>query len=189
MKIACIAWGSLIWKAGQLPVAGAWQLNGPRLPLEFARVGNDGEMAVVLCADAPEQPTRWALLDVKDIEQARELLRQREQAPPEHPEWIGSLPSAGWETPHDAVILAWLRTQGLDGCVWTGLPPRAGTLDGRKPTAEDVVAYLGGLKGKTRAHAQDYVQRVPAEISTPYRQVIESKFGWIAQTHSVAVKP
>ena len=27
MKIACLGWGSLIWKSGALPVAGEWQTD------------------------------------------------------------------------------------------------------------------------------------------------------------------
>ncbi|MDB5963646.1 MAG: hypothetical protein JWQ72_146 [Polaromonas sp.] len=179
MNIACIAWGSLIWKPGNLPLASAWRPDGPKLPLEFARVSDGGELAVVLCPDAPATPTWWALLALPDLEAARACLREREQAAPEHPEWIGSIPPApGADDGPASAIGAWLRTRALDACVWTALPPRWQGQEGRKPSADNAVAYLDSLTGDTRAHARDYVCRVPKDIDTPYRRVIEQQLGW-----------
>ena len=99
-KIAYLAWGSLLWKAGPLPLASDWMADGPLLPLEFCRVGDYGELAVALCAGAAPMQSRWAWLDTPDLDSARELLRQREQIDPAHPEWVGSLPAVGG-TPYD----------------------------------------------------------------------------------------
>ncbi|MDU1189996.1 MAG: hypothetical protein E6990_18890 [Enterobacter sp.] len=52
MKIACLGWGSLIWKSGALPVAGEWQTDGPSLPVEFCRVSDGGELATAICMNA-----------------------------------------------------------------------------------------------------------------------------------------
>ena len=183
MHIACLAWGSLIWKPEPLTLASAWRPDGPPLPLEFARVGDLGELATVLCADTPVQPTWWALLDVADLATARERLREREQIDPRRPEWVGSLVAAAAPSephgPHAAPIAQWLRQHALDAVVWTALPPRSAGLEGRKPSADEAVAYLGGLRGHTRAHAEDYVRRVPTDIRTPYRRAIEQRLGWL----------
>ena len=178
MKIACIAWGSLLWKAGFLPLVSQWHPDGPLLPLEFARVSDvNNELALVLCEGAPLMPTRWAYLDVADIRTARELLRQREKITPERPAWIGSVPSLGL-TPPQARITRWLQEKALDACVWTALPPKSAGQNGRKLTADEAVAYLDGLSGEVRAHAKDYIQRIPADITTPYRELIEVRLGW-----------
>ena len=38
MKIALLAWGSLIWKPGTLHITGHWNTGGPVLPIEFSRI-------------------------------------------------------------------------------------------------------------------------------------------------------
>jgi hypothetical protein len=37
MNIACIDWGSLLWKPQPLKLASGWHRDGPLLPLEFVR--------------------------------------------------------------------------------------------------------------------------------------------------------
>jgi hypothetical protein len=44
MRIAILAWGSLIWNPRYLPLASEWVLGGPVLPIEFARVSADGRL-------------------------------------------------------------------------------------------------------------------------------------------------
>ena len=185
MKIACIAWGSLIWKTGFLPLASQWHADGPLLPLEFARISDvNRELALVLCEGAPLKPTRWAYLNAEDVKTAREMLRQREKITPQHPEWIGSVPTLD-AMPLDARISQWLQKRELDACVWSALPPKSTGQNGRQLTAEEAVAYLDGLTGDVRAHAQDYLQRIPADIATPYRQLIEARLGWLPYKPSV----
>src|SRR5271165_377189 len=38
MKIAVLAWGSIVWERGVLEVAADFMPNGPNLPVEFCRV-------------------------------------------------------------------------------------------------------------------------------------------------------
>jgi hypothetical protein len=181
MKIACIGWGSLLWKPGPLPLISAWMPDGPLLPLEFARVGDGGELAIVLCKDGLPTPTWWACLNLSEIAAARELLRQREQIAPEHPEWVGSAIAHEGGEGDCMGIVQWLRQHCLDAAVWTALPPRFGGQEGRKPDAEEAVRYLAGLEGPIREHARSYVCQVPSNIYTPYRHAIAQRLGWVAQ--------
>ncbi len=177
MKIACLAWGSLIWKPGVLPVASDWCDDGPALPIEFAREGDKGELATVICDGEAEQAVWWAMLSSEGLGQARELLRQREEIDPEHPEWVGDTVS----DPHSAIgekVSAWARSKGLDAVVWTALPPKCEGIDGQAPTEDDVVLYLDALVGEERDHAEQYVRRVPASIATHNCAAIERAFGW-----------
>ena len=177
MKIACLAWGSLLWKPGALPLDSAWRAGGPPLPLEFTRVGDHGELSPALCVGVARQPTWWALLAVADLPAARERLRERERIDPDRPEWIGSLPGDPQQL-FAVDIEAWRVEAGIDAVVWTALPPRHQGEEGRMPTAEEAVAYLAGLEGKRRAHARDYIERMPPEFATPHRDAIEARLGW-----------
>ncbi len=125
MKIACLGWGSLIWKAAELPVASDWFADGPWLPIEFAREGDSGELATVICEGVAEVQVLWSYLAVDTLDKARDALREREGVPREQPECIGSWPS-GPHSPFQQRIAAWAAGQGVDAVVWTALPPRSG---------------------------------------------------------------
>lgn len=180
MRIACLAWGSLIWKAEPLVLASPWRAGGASLPIEFARVGDEGELATVICDAAAPVPTRWALLEADGVGIARELLRRREGIDESQPDCIGSVPwLPGQPAPrHGETVAAWARAQRVGAVVWTALPPRFAGHNGRAPSVDEAVAYLGGLPAKVREHAEHYVRHVPAEIRTPYRAAFEARFGW-----------
>jgi len=177
VKIACIAWGSLIWEPGPLRLASSWRPDGPLLPLEFVRDSDDSdELAVVMHEAAPPMPTYWALLDTTDLAAAREMLRQREKIRPEYPQWVGSIPNPnGAEDPR---VAAWLRTHELDAAVWTALPAKFAKVSERAPSAHEAVAFLAGLEGEQRRKAEQYIRKVPREISTLYRKLFEERLGW-----------
>jgi hypothetical protein len=177
MRIACLAWGSLIWKPGPLPLSSAWMNDGPILPIELCRTCDGGELAVALTSHAPDSPTFWAMLDVEDLDTARELLREREKINPERPEYVGSLPG-NHEGPYSDRIRSWAQEKELNAVVWTALPPKSLDQEGRFPSADEAVAYLQGLEKDAHAHACHYIRQLPLEIRTPYRSTIEQRLGW-----------
>lgn len=80
MAIAVIGWGSLVWAPGDLPVQLPWQVDGPRLSVEFARKSRDGRITLVLVDRdvAAPVPTLWAFLRVASLLEARTTLSARE---------------------------------------------------------------------------------------------------------------
>jgi hypothetical protein len=176
VKIACIAWGSLIWEPRELKLASAWRPDGPLLPLEFVRDSDDSdELAIVMHEAAPPMPTYWALLDTGDLASAREMLRRREKIRPEYPQWVASIPNPCG--PEDARVADWLRARELDAAVWTALPAKFAKVSERAPSAHEALAFLAGLQGEQRQKAEEYVRKVPREISTLYRKLFEEKLG------------
>ncbi len=177
MKIACLGWSSLIWKHGVLPVVSQWQSDGPRLPIEFAREGDNGELATVICPSASDQTSWWAMLAASDLGRAREFLRQREGIETSKPTWIGDTQTDAGSA-IGSKVRAWGASKRLDAVIWTALPPRTNGVDGKAPSASEAVAYLSALSGDERAHAEQYVRRVPASIATANRSAIEAALGW-----------
>lgn len=104
MKIACLGWGSLIWKSGALPVAGEWQTDGPSLPVEFCRVSDGGELATAICMNAPAVPVLWAWLEATTLSVACRALREREAIPEDRCDGIGSLLITGRDT---GILTTW----------------------------------------------------------------------------------
>src|SRR5271157_6539553 len=48
MKIAVLAWGSLVGEPRDLQAAGKFAPNGPLLPIEFCRISADGRLTLVI---------------------------------------------------------------------------------------------------------------------------------------------
>lgn len=181
MRIACIAWGSLLWRSGPLKLASPWCAGGPELPLEFVRDSDDSEeLAIVLWAQAQPMPTFYALLDTSDLTTARSMLAQREKIDADQPQWIGSIPAVDGGA-SDPRILAWMEQHGFDGVVWTALPPKFNGVEGQAPSADEAVAYLAALPAPVYRKAEEYVRRVPVAIRTAYRLRFEQALGWLPQ--------
>jgi hypothetical protein len=178
MNIACIAWGSLLWKPSPLKLASGWHPDGPRLPIEFVRQSDDDpELALALYEGAKPMPTYWAWLAVRDLDTARAMLGKREQIRPAYPECVGSIPPLDGAAV-DPRIESWMQKKSIDAVVWTALPAKFDGASGRAPTLDEAVAWLDSLQGAQRAKAEDYVRRTPAHIDTRYRRRIEQRLGW-----------
>lgn len=178
MRIICLGWGSLIWKPEKLPLKSQWQLDGPELPVEFARQSKDGRITLVICDQAQPLPVLWAELDCSSLEQAAEALRSREGTVTRH---IGTW-SNGITQTKDAgsdAVATWAKSRSIDGVVWTGLGPKFADRD-VMPTGDEVLSYLKGTRGDVRRSAEEYIRKAPSQIKTKYRSVIERKLGWTA---------
>ncbi len=177
MKIACIGWGSLVWSPGVLRCRGEWQLDGPMLPLEFARTSKDGRLTLVLTDGATAVSSLWVELDYADPQSAKAALQGREATGPLS---IGLWPGP---TPRYAVgaveIAKWAEAKGLGAVVWTALPPKFGNADGKAPeSAQSAVAYLQRLDAEVGTKAREYVVRAPAQVRTAFRVAFEEELGW-----------
>lgn len=181
MRIACLGWGSLIWKPGVLPVAAHWRRDGPDLPIDFARESDGGELATVICSTAPLTRVMWSMMRTDSLAAARELLRQREKIPSSQPRSIGCVTpgAADPQLAYSTTIAAWGRAKGLDAVVWTALPPRFAGENGRIPSIEQALQYLQSLPEDRRRHAELYVRATPRFVATALREALEQELGWL----------
>lgn len=171
--IACLGWGSLIWDPRELPIQRHWFEDGPFIHVEFARKSQDGRITLVLEPNAIPVRSLWAVMDTADIATAREALRKREKC---------NLNDIGiWTTGESSPNLVlglpdWANARGIDGVVWTALPPKFG--EQTTPTEDDVINYLSRLAGAVRDTAERYVRYTPKQIDTAYRRRIEAALQW-----------
>jgi hypothetical protein len=182
MRIAILGWGSLVWDPRRLRVSGGWHADGPQLPLELARISQDGRLTLVVYPGAPPLTTYWALSAAVTVAEARENLRVREGT---HERFIGVVPGrADSAAPDDAAVAQtielWRRRSQLDAVVWTALPPNFEDDEhgGRPLTGENAIRYLLDLPSDQRRKAEEYIRRAPTQIQTPIRQAIEQRLGW-----------
>ncbi len=178
-SIVCLGWGSLIWCQKTLPVKGAWEPDGPSLPLEFARESRDRRFTLVVCEGSPAIRTLWAALNAPDLESAKHALAEREGVKAENIKYsIGWWSPAGTSGHHGSEAIAkWAAERNLEGVVWTALKPRIAMVN-RTPTEDEVIDHLRGLSGTEQEVAEEYIRLAPRQITTPYRTAIEDALGW-----------
>ena len=179
MKIACIGWGSLIWKPLDLLVEGHWHPDGPALPVEYLRQSNDGRLTLVISPDAAIVQTLWARMTTTDLDIAKASLREREGC---YPRSIGVIVrnEALQEDHVHATIGRWLATKDLDAVIWTNLGTKFNGIIGNPPTLHQAVSYLRNLEGDARILAEEYVRKTPVQIDTLFRKAFEGELGWTA---------
>lgn len=176
MKIAILAWGSLIWDQRELPTIGDWQKGGPVLPIEFSRISGDRRLTLVIDEEngVPVQ-TRYAQSGSGTLNQAIEDLRKREDT-------SKSMIGVASKTINNAkagsdAIKAWDPDHKWDAVIWTGLPSNFDDKEHVPFTVENGLVYLSGLIGVEKDKARIYIERAPEEVITPLRRALEKK-GW-----------
>jgi hypothetical protein len=186
LRIGCLAWGSLLWDPRTLPVGGAFQDDGPWLPIEFSRVSLDGRVTLVIDPGAPRVRSYWVSLVVGTPEEAMEALGRREKVDPTMASrWIGcegrdpGIPRSGDCDPVvRETIRAWLENGSLDAVVWTDLPSRGPAGEAIVPSFDRLLRHLESLPEAARNRAEEYIRRAPAAIRTPNRTRFEQILGW-----------
>jgi len=180
LRIAIVAWGSLLWDQRTLKLSSRWYADGPGLPLEFARASENGRLTLVLHEDSPLQQTYWATSSFDSLGGARENLRARERCTTVAPIHVHTRSGkTHGEVPESVKrrMAAWLSEHtGVDAVVWTGLQPK---WPGRTPFGvEAAIAYLQSLEEPARSRAREYVTKAPPQIQTPVRQRVRQSLGW-----------
>jgi hypothetical protein len=151
------------------------------VPVEFLRKSKDGRITLVINEGGPPVRVLWALMEATNMEDARCALGAREGIPEKNwPKHVGvwlrqdEAPPAAMPT-----LDQWAQSCGIDGVVWTALPPKLDARpDGYRATADEVTAYLACLEGRTREVAEQYVRKAPRQIDTPFRRRIEAVLHW-----------
>ena len=180
MKIAVLAWGSLVWDKCELAITGDWQTNGPVLPIEFSRVSRDGRLTLVIDPqNGVAVTTRFARSELANLNDAIANLRSREANP--LVDRIGYLNLVSntereWSRQNhpDAcdTIKAWAQVNNWQAVVWTALISNFES-NGRPPfSVPAAVAYVNNLGDLEKSKAIEYVRRAPAEVDTPVRRAL-----------------
>jgi len=180
-RIACLGWGSLIWKQEKLPVHSGWDEDGPELPVEFARQSKrDKKISLVICESSPRVRTFWALLNVVDMRAAKEALAEREGIRNANARTVGFWDAATGSAQgmENVAIADWAASRNLAGVVWTSLSCGFADRRGVMPRGEEIVSYLRTLEGTDLAVAREYVCKTRPQIDTPYRRLIEETLKW-----------
>lgn len=182
MKIACLGWGSLIWKPENLLIRREWFQDGHILPIEFTRQSKDGRLTLVITPNASQVRTLWAIMATTNLNDAKISLQIREGIGEKRLEMsIGSISKEVQnenENPTNQLIRTWMGHMSLDAVIWTNLSPKFNNEDGRIPTKQEAITYLEGLDINKRDHAEQYIRTAPRQIDTDFRRDFEKRWNW-----------
>ena len=188
MKIAVLAWGSLIWDQRELMIADDFNLVGPQLPIEFCRISGGGRLTLVIDeAFGPFCTTYAARSSFTDLNAALENLWVREGAAGEplpsnmqNQGRVGFVDISSGRQSGKAVerhpqsvaaITAWAKANGYDAAIWTALASNfhESKKAGEPFSAEAAIRYLETLYAPKIDAALSYISGAPLEVQTPVR--------------------
>ncbi|WP_333834685.1 hypothetical protein [Rubrimonas sp.] len=186
MKIAILAWGSLVWDDNWPNFdkqRGDWFTDGPILPLEFSRVSASRDGALTLVIDTlngKDCKVMYALSKRTNPDDAIADLRDREGTIMRH---IGFCFAKNLELkcvpPVPPSIPIWASSNKIELVIWAGLPSnfsdRNAVKAGTKFSVEAAVAHLQNISPKGKAAAAEYVWRAPELVVTPLRTKLQTE--------------
>lgn len=180
MKIAIIAWGSLVWDPRTLPIKGDWDNSGPELNIEFSRVSKDGRLTLVIDPDnGAEVKTYSAQSKRSDLGDAIADLRDREGTVRKRIGFIEVANNNSSKIEFNNQIDVFENIQALckksnyDAAVWTALPSQFKEQTSMDFSIDNALGYLRSLPKSAKENALEYIQKAPKEVVTPVRSEIE----------------
>lgn len=182
LKIAILGWGSLIWNPQNLKFDKSigWQPNGPILPIEFARISNDGRLTLVITDNGSKNQVFYCVSSYDKLDEAILDLAIREGS------GRGSIghydknqdkynkPSFKYKQE----IKEWIGKLDIDAVIWTDLSEKWSVKSGSDIIPDNRIEYLKSLRGNTSVIAEEYIRKTPIQIKTKYRVLIEGELNW-----------
>jgi len=187
LKIAVLAWGSLVWDPRDLKTVATFAANGPLLPIEFCRISADGRLTLAIDEDVGAVCTTYSAESAHDdLDRAIENLRLREGA---NAREVGFAEPASdrqseiaMERHPQAVasIAAWAASNGYDAAIWTALKSNFDDWGkaGEPFSVTAAIRYLEALEGEEAkfARALAYIRSAPPEVETPVRYEVAKRW-------------
>lgn len=185
MKVAVLAWGSLIWNPEILQTTVPFVPNGPLLPIEFCRVSTTGARKGFLTLvidrdDGTLCKTYAAPSALPTLEEAIANLQSRERTTERNIGFIDVLSgqrsdAAADRRPEVETIAAWAQANGYDAAIWTALESNFREVVGEPFSVTAAMQYLETLEGQdanTFASALDHIRSAPSEVETAVRDAV-----------------
>lgn len=180
MKIAVLAWGSLIWDWENPPIESeTWFSDGPFLPIEFVRISKDGRLTLVVLEGALPIPVLWNFMKTDSLAEARENLRAREKTPNiDYIHYVNGNATNCHLSGVPREIRSWAKAKNIEAVIWTGLQANFETKSNVAFNEKNVISYLKGLDIEKNKLAERYIRKTPNQIKTKMRCAIEEELGW-----------
>jgi len=180
MKIAIIAWGSLVWDPRTLRIEGDWINQGPELKIEFSRVSKDGRLTLVIDPVHGEKvKTYYAQSSRSDLGDAVADLRDREGTVRKRIGFVDILNCSNSKKEFSdqidvfETVSKWCKQKEYDAAVWTALSSQFREQTNLDFSVENAINHLKRLPLSARENALKYILKAPEEIVTPVRNKLK----------------
>ncbi|MET3020781.1 hypothetical protein [Flavobacterium hydatis] len=177
MKIAIIAWGSLIWNPETLKYDKefGWSGSGPFLPVEFARISKNGRLTLVITENGTLVQTFYAISNYADLNSAVGNLKYREGTTSKNIGYFNKRSNTFYPTDFQYVenISQWVANLDVDAVIWTNLP------ENWQDVTDDRIRYLNKLTDEKKDSAKTYIAKTPKQIATRLKLEIVEKLQWL----------
>lgn len=182
--IAILGWGSLIWdiRPEFSRFHGAWEADGPTLPLEFSRVSSTREDSLTLVLDENNGSlcqVAYARSTRQNPDDAIADLRCREGTTLSNIGYYFRDASKRNSRSNNTFVTigAWADARSIDVVVWTDLPSNFASrgTQSRPFTVAAAVAHLQSLPASARAKADEYIRQAPQFVDTPLRRILQAE--------------
>lgn len=122
MRIAYLAWGSLLWDYNTLPISFFWKKTNFKLPLEYSRRSKDGRLTLVIDKKGTYNTIWYSTVDLENLNLSIKILKKREKTSIQNIHYINLRDNKhrGFKWPQ---IIKWAEKHKYDAVIWTGLSP------------------------------------------------------------------
>lgn len=188
VKVAILGWGSLIWdiQPDFDSQVGAWNNNGPVLPVEFCRISDSRKGALTLVTDrklGTKVKTFYALSRQRNPYDAICDLRSRERTIIEKIGCINLI--TGEEQSQDPeiakIIKDWAKRESIQITVWTDLESNFRKKKNTDFSFNSALNHLENLSLEGIREAVKYIVRTPPQVNTDLRQRLATNEWFKAQ--------
>jgi len=191
MIVAILGWGSLIWDPRNLQIdttkgVRGWIEGGPLLPIEFARISNDGRLTLVIAPNEDHEiATLYAFSKYQEVDEAILDLAVREGCGKNRigvyikhiDQFSNNFLSKKFQQSRNRII-EWISQKEIGALIWTNLSVNYEEKLNQKFSKENVIGYLNFLSPDIQAKAEEYIRKAPKAVNTPIREEIEENLGW-----------
>ena len=186
MKIAILAWGSLLWNDKQLKLESNWQKSSIKLPLNFSRISDKGQGRLTLVVDqtGTNNYIYYGITQIRDLNMAINALKTREKTVKKFIGYINlinnTFRTANLDKKQLQTIQNWAINNNVDAVIWTDIPANFQEIRGEPFSVKNAMGYINSQKENRKMYNKilEYIflSKIYGKINTPLsNEVIKNK--------------
>lgn len=183
MKIAYLAWGSLLWDYSLLKLKSQWLESSLQLPLNFSRISDKGKGRLTLVIDNETGKLNSifiSLTKITNLNKAINQLKQREKTKKSNIGYVNSSDNSFRSNilnkEQIQKIFELSIRNNLDAIIWTDIPPNFKEITGNKINTQNALNYINSKKNKIKTYIKIikyiFLCKLFGKIKTPISNFI-----------------